>query len=230
MRLGTYKRQVKPSRFKASSAHQQHLQVFKTPLSLQKIYNYYPIIDLSLSLLFLQKAEPCKQHPKTTKMKFNLATILAATLTATVAAAPTNEGMEIIARGKCSSTSLYRAVLTILHLANHDAVEGSHANFLKLWKEDGMNRWRWAFAGASCDEFKNSIKKRSGSINNFQCYEKDGKRVFDTNMGVGSVGDGAIITGVKAITRQPCCDLGLPDWGMDRCLADFVDDDAENNC
>lgn len=162
-------------------------------------------------------------------MKFNLATILVATMTTTVAAAPTKDGMEITVRGKYS-TSLHLAVLIILSSGNHDAVDGSHANFIKLWKEDGMNRWRWAYAGALCDDFKNSVKTRSGSLNNFRCLEKDGKLLFDTNMVVGSAGDSSIITAVKAITRQPCCDLGLPDWGMDRCLQGSADDDAEKNC
>jgi hypothetical protein len=34
-------------------------------------------------------------------------------------------------------------VITILHSALEWAVDGSHANFIDLWKEDGLNRWRW---------------------------------------------------------------------------------------
>lgn len=118
-----------------------------------------------------------------------------------------------------------------MYLAPIDWVDGSHANFIKLWKEDGMNRWRWAYAGATCDEFKHAVKTRSGgTVNNYRCLKKDGKLLFDTNMVVGSAGDISIISAIKAITRQPCCDLGLPAWGMDRCLHENGDDDSEKNC
>lgn len=63
----------------------------------EKPYNYYSTSKSSFP--FAQKAEQCKQHPKITNMKFNLGTILAATMTATVAAAPTSEGTKITTRG-----------------------------------------------------------------------------------------------------------------------------------
>ncbi|KZN88107.1 hypothetical protein EN45_066780 [Penicillium chrysogenum] len=96
-------------------------------------------------------------------MKFNLATILAATLTATVAAVPTSEGMKITTR------------------ALEWAVDGSHANFIDLWKEDGLNRWRWQYAGATCDDFKNSLEVPDGGGNNYHCFDEDDKSFFETS-------------------------------------------------
>lgn len=101
-----------------------------------------------------------------------------------------------------------------------DHIDGTHANFIKLWKEDGMNRWRWQHAG-NCDDYKNAIKAIDGSTNNFRCLEKDGKKFFDTNMAVGWAGDRSIIRGIKELTEQSCCDLGLPQWGLDQCLEMF---------
>ncbi|KAJ5250197.1 hypothetical protein N7489_000607 [Penicillium chrysogenum] len=96
-------------------------------------------------------------------MKFNLATILAATLTATVAAVPTSEGMKITTR------------------ALEWAVDGSHANFIDLWKEDGLNRWRWQYACATCDDFKNSLEVPDGGGNNYHCFDEDDKSFFEVN-------------------------------------------------
>ncbi|KAJ5921878.1 hypothetical protein N7516_009581 [Penicillium verrucosum] len=135
-------------------------------------------------------------------MKFNLATILATTLAVTVTAAPANEAMTLTTRAKV------------------DHIDDTHANFIKLWKEDGMNRWRWQYAG-NCDDYKNAIKTSSGSINNFRCLEKDGKQFFDTNMVVGFAGDRDIIRAIKELTEQSCCDLGLPVWARDTCLEMF---------
>lgn len=162
-------------------------------------------------------------------MKFNLATILAATLTATVAAVPTSEGMKITTRGEYS-TSLNLAVLTILHSALEWAVDGSHANFIDLWKEDGLNRWRWQYACATCDDFKNSLEVPDGGGNNYHCFDEDDKSFFEVNQVVGVAGDSTMIASVKRVTRQPCCDLGLPDWGMDRCLQGSPDRDADQQC
>ncbi|PLB41872.1 alpha/beta hydrolase [Aspergillus candidus] len=103
-------------------------------------------------------------------MKLNLATILATTLAVTVTAAPANEAVTLTTRDKV------------------DHIGGTHANFIKLWKEDAMNRWRWQYAG-KCDDYKNALKTNYGSTNNFRCLEKDGKKYFDTNMVVGVAGD-----------------------------------------
>ena len=122
------------------------------------------------------------------------------------------------------------AVLTILHSAQEWAVDGSHAGFISLKQEAGMNRWRWEFAGATCDDFKKSLEVLEGGGNNYNCSDEEDKPFFEVNQVVGPAGDKSMVTAVKRVTRQPCCDLGLPDWGMDRCLQDSNDEDADKKC
>lgn len=110
-----------------------------------------------------------------------------------------------------------------------DQVDGAHVNFIRIWQEDGMNRWRWEYVGTSCDDFKNVAKTTAaGRINNNQCTEEKGKTVFDSNQSVGKAGDTHIIRAMKELTGQPCCDMGLPDWGLDTCLEMFrTSDDCD---
>lgn len=93
-----------------------------------------------------------------------------------------------------------------------------------------MNRWRWQFGGATCDDFKKSLEVPEGGGNNYNCFDEDDKSFFEVNQVVGPAGDKSIVTAVKRVTRQPCCDLGLPDWGMDRCLQEATDEDANKQC
>ena len=93
-----------------------------------------------------------------------------------------------------------------------------------------MNRWRWEFAGATCDDFKKSLEVLEGGGNNYNCSDEEDKPFFEVNQVVGPAGDKSMVTAVKRVTRQPCCDLGLPDWGMDRCLQDSNDEDADKKC
>lgn len=109
------------------------------------------------------------------------------------------------------------------HLATKvDKIDGAHVNFISIREEAGMNRWRWEYGGASCDDFKNAAKTTAaGRINNNQCTEEKGKTVFDSNQSVGIAGDTHIIRAMKDLTGQSCCDMGLPDWGLDTCLEMF---------
>ncbi|PGG98425.1 hypothetical protein AJ79_08864 [Helicocarpus griseus UAMH5409] len=97
--------------------------------------------------------------------------------------------------------------------------DNGHANFIHLKDDAGMNRWRFAFAGASCDDFKNAMKKRLGVTRNFQCWEtsKKGTWNFDVTEVEGPFGDFIVTGGVKDVTKQSCCDMGLPEWAIGRC-------------
>lgn len=127
-----------------------------------------------------------------------------------------------------SSLSQSLVILIRRHLATTvDKIDGAHANFIRIQEEDGMNRWRWQYAGASCDDFKNAAKTTAaGRINNNQCIDEEGKTFFDTNQSVGIAGDTHIIRAMKELTGQSCCDMGLPDWGLDTCLEMFRTSDG----
>ncbi|PGG98424.1 hypothetical protein AJ79_08863 [Helicocarpus griseus UAMH5409] len=141
-------------------------------------------------------------------MKLNLFTVLTAAMAASVSAAPANEA----------------TAARDIQLQSRDR---GHANFLELREESGLNRWRWQFAGASCDEFRETTAPEgTGASQNFQCWETDQKGTwnYDVSEAEGESGDRAVILGVVKVTLQSCCDMGLPDWAVKTCIKFFEDD------